>query len=309
MRVVVAGASGLIGRALAAALARRGDEVVRLVRREPGAGEAHWDPTAGTVDRAALDGAGALVDLAGAGIGDRRWSPARKEVVVASRVAATTVLVRAIADLEQPPGTLVNASAVGFYGDRGDEVLTEDSAPGSGFLADLCQRWEAAALAAEASGTRVVCLRSGVVLARHGGALARLVRLVRLGVGGRLGSGRQWVSWISLDDEVGAILHLLSATSIAGPVNLTAPSPVPNAALTRSIARAVHRPAFLAVPSFALKIAVGRELAAEVLLASQRALPHRLTDSGYQFRHPTLDQALAAILSSPAPDGPADAGA
>ncbi len=297
MRVVISGSSGLIGRSVAAALGARGDVVTSLVRRPPTTGEARWDPEAQSIDAGALEGADAVVHLAGAGIGDRRWSAARRREIVSSRVQATTLLARAVAALDPRPTVLVSASAVGFYGDRGDEQLTEDSEGGEGFLADLCRDWEAATEPAAQAGIRVVRLRSGVVLSSHGGALARQLPLFRYGLGGRLGTGRQWLSWISLDDEVGAILHALAEPTLVGPLNATAPAPVTNRAFTRALGRALHRPAVLAVPGFALRVALGSDLASEMVLAGQRVLPARLTATGYTFHHTEIDTALSAVLS------------
>jgi len=297
VRVIVSGATGLIGRALVAALRDRGDEAVGLGRGVPhGAGEARWDPAAGQLDPAVLEGADAVVHLAGAGIGDRRWSPGRRREIVASRVDSTTLLARTLARLERPPEVLVSASAVGWYGDRGDEELTEDSGPGTGFLAELCRSWEDATAEAAAAGRRVVRLRSGVVLSARGGALARQLPLFRLGLGGRLGDGRQWLSWISLDDEVGAILHAIGDRSLHGAVNATAPAPVTNRDFTAALGAALHRPALLPVPRAALHLALGAELADEMVLAGQRVLPRRLLDAGFGFRHPGVHGALGAVL-------------
>jgi uncharacterized protein (TIGR01777 family) len=237
------------------------------------------------------------VHLAGAGIGDKRWSARRRREIVSSRVASTAVLVRALAELSRPPATMVSASAVGFYGDRGDEELTEDSGPGTGFLADLCRAWEDATEPAAQAGVRVVRLRSGIVLSAHGGALARQLPLFRLGLGGRLGTGRQWLSWISLADEVGAILHGLDDTALRGPVNATAPTPVTNRDFTRALGRALHRPTVMTVPGMALRIALGPDLASEMVLAGQRVVPTRLTSTGYRFHHADVDSALAAALA------------
>jgi hypothetical protein len=297
MRVVVSGASGLVGSSLTDALRTRGDEVTALVRRVPIAGEARWDPVAGSIDAAALEGADAVVHLAGAGIGDKRWSARRRHEIVSSRVESTSVLARTLVELSRPPATMVSASAVGFYGDRGDEELTEDSGPGTGFLADLCRAWEDATEPAARAGVRVVRLRSGVVLSAHGGALARQLPLFRLGVGGRLGTGRQWLSWISLADEVGAILHALEDTALRGPVNATAPAPVTNRDFTRALGRALHRPTVMTVPAVALRIALGPDLASEMVLAGPRVIPTRLTSTGYRFHHPDVDAALAAALA------------
>lgn len=307
--MLVSGAHGMIGATLVAALTREGHATVVLdrpssERREvPGAaGQVPWDPARGTLDRRALADQGpfdAVVHLAGAGIGDRRWSAARRLELVESRVASTRLLAGELAAADPPPGVLVSASAVGIYGDRGDEELTEESPPGRGFLADLCRQWEEATAAAAEAGVRVVTLRSGVVLSPGGGALARQLPLFRLGLGGRLGDGRQWVSWITLADEMGAILRVLSDAALQGPVNATAPNPVTNAELTRALARAVHRPALVAVPRAALALALGGELVDEMLLASQRVRPARLASVGHRFEHPDLDAALTAILAGP----------
>ncbi len=296
MRVVVSGSTGLIGRSVVAALGARGDAVTPLVRRPPTEDEARWDPLAGTIDAGALEGADAVVHLAGAGIGDKRWSAARRREIVSSRVQSTALLARTLVGLHRPPTVMVSASAVGFYGDRGDEELTEASPAGTGFLADVCRAWEDATEPAAHGGLRVVRLRSGVVVAAHGGALARQLPLFRLGVGGRLGSGRQWLSWISLSDEVGAVLHALDEPALQGPVNATAPAPVTNRDFTSALGRALHRPAVMAVPGFALRVALGSELASEMVLGGQRALPTRLTATGYVFEHPDIDSALLAVL-------------
>ena len=296
MKIVVTGASGLIGRALLLTLTAGGDETVALVRRPPGPGEAQWDPAAGRIDAEALEGADAVVHLSGAGIGDRRWSPERKDVILRSRVDSTTLLSRTLAGLGTPPPVLVSVSAIGYYGDRGDEELTEKSGPGSGFQAEVCRAWEEATAAAEGAGIRVVHLRTAVVLSSDGGALARQLPLFRAGVGGRLGSGRQWFSWISLRDEVGVIRRAVTDSSLAGPVNASAPEPVTNREFTRELGRALHRPAVLAVPPVALRMALGRELADELLLGSLRVVPAQLIDSGFQFEDAALEGALREEL-------------
>ncbi len=297
MRVVVTGASGLIGAAVVAALRARGDEVTALVRREPAdATEARWDPAAGTIDRAAVAGAAAVVHLAGAGIGDRRWTPARRAEIRDSRVQGTGLIAGTVAT-EAPSAVLVSGSAIGIYGDRGDEVLDDTSAAGDGFLAGVCRAWEDATAPAAEAGARVVLLRTGVVLSPRGGALARQLPLFRLGLGGRLGNGSQWLSWIALDDEVGAILHALDHPDLAGPVDATAPHPVTNRQFTEALARAVHRPALVPVPRAALRLALGPGLADEAVLASQRVLPARLLASGYRFGAPDLATALAVLLA------------
>jgi hypothetical protein len=281
MRIVVTGASGLIGRALLRALLSAGHETTVLVRRAAGPGEARWDPAAATIEPAALEGAGAVVHLAGAGIGDSRWSAARKEIILRSRLDSTTLLARTLAALENPPSVLVSASAMGYYGDRGDEELTEASGPGSGFQAEVCRAWEESTAPAEAAGLRVVHLRSAVVLSRHGGAL---------------GSGKQWLSWITLRDEIGVILRAIEDSSLVGPLNASAPAPVTNREFTKALGRALHRPAVFAVPPFALRLALGRQLADELLLGSLRVLPGRLTELGYRFQDPALPGALQEAL-------------
>jgi uncharacterized protein (TIGR01777 family) len=298
VRVVVTGSSGLIGSALVSSLEADGHTLVRLVRRRPMApGEAQWDPGGGAIDVSALEGADAVVNLAGAGIGDRRWSAQRKRAIVDSRVRGTTLLSEAVARLDAPPAVMVSGSAIGYYGDRGDEELTEESGPGGGFLADVVQRWEEATKAAEAAGTRVVHLRSGIVLGARGGALGRMLPVFRLGLGGRLGSGRQWWSWITLADEVGVIRHALTTGALRGPVNATAPEPVTNAEFTRALGRVLGRPAVVAVPALALTAVLGREMAEETVLASQRALPARALATGYRFAHGDVEGGLRAVVA------------
>lgn len=303
MDVLVTGSTGLIGSALVPALAAAGHRPVRLVRTPPGpAGDAiWWDPSAGRIDGASIEGIGAVVHLAGAGIGDGRWTPARKAAILDSRVDGTGLLARTLAGLRRPPATLLSGSAIGYYGDRGDEVLTEQSGRGDGFLADVTVAWEAATEPAVQAAIRVVHLRTGVVLSPGGGALAKLMPLFRLGLGGRLGTGRQWMSWISLDDEVGAIIHLLDQGA-TGPVNLTAPRPTTNTEFTRTLGRVLHRPAFAAVPRFGPRLVVGAELADALLFSSQRVLPQALEASGYTFRHAGLPEAIGAMTGrAPAP--------
>ncbi|MEO6120607.1 MAG: TIGR01777 family oxidoreductase [Acidimicrobiales bacterium] len=295
MHIAVSGSSGLIGSALMARLKADGHHVRRLVRGVAGAGEVAWDPAGGTVDEAALAGTEAMVHLAGEGIGRRRWSAEQKRRIRDSRVTGTTTLCQALARLDPPPSVLVSGSAVGWYGDRGEEELNEDSAPGTGFLAEVCRDWEAATAPADAAGVRVVHIRTGVVQSPAGGALAKQLPLFRLGLGGPLGRGRQYQSWISLDDEVGAIIHALTTPSLSGPVNLVAPNPVTGADFARSLGRVLHRPAMLSVPRAAMAVPFGRELVAE-LLSSQRALPKRLEASGYVFAHPELEGALRHLL-------------
>ncbi|HEX3793004.1 MAG TPA: TIGR01777 family oxidoreductase [Acidimicrobiales bacterium] len=296
MKVAVTGASGLIGSALVGHLRGRGNEVMRVVRTSPGKGDVVWDPAAGSIDVDALNGVDAVVHLAGAGVGDHRWSADYKEEILQSRVRGTHALATALAGLARPPGVFLSASAVGFYGVRGDEVLTEDSGNGDGFLADVCRRWEAATAPATGAGIRTVVMRNGIVLSATGGALKKQLWPFRLGLGARLGSGRQYFSWISRRDVVAAISFLIAHPEISGPLNLTTPAPVTNTEFTRALGRAVRRPTLLAVPSAALRLAVGREMAEEFLLASQRVMPQRLTEAGFVFADPLLDGGLRTAL-------------
>ncbi|MEZ0075782.1 TIGR01777 family oxidoreductase [Planotetraspora sp. GP83] len=297
MTIVVTGSSGLLGSALVRTLRADGDQVLRLVRREPaGPDEAFWDPARGVLDPAVLEGADAVVHLAGAGIGDRRWTESYKRELVDSRVGSTRTLTEALAALKDKPRVLLSGSAVGFYGDTGDRPVDESSPSGAGFLAGLVREWEAAAAPAEEAGIRVVRLRTGVVLSGRGGALAKVLPIFRLGAGAVLGSGKQYVSWISLPDWVAAVRFLLANQEMSGPVNVTAPEPVTNADYTRAIGKALHRPTMpIATPAFALRLALG-EFATEGVLAGQRVLPGRLLDAGHRFAHPALEDALPAVL-------------
>ncbi|MEU8385644.1 TIGR01777 family oxidoreductase [Streptosporangium sp. NPDC048865] len=298
MKVTVTGSSGLLGSALVRALRDDGARVVRLVRRVPrGDDEAFWNPAKGVVDQAALEGAGAVIHLAGAGIGDRRWSEAYKREVVDSRVEGTRTLAAALAGLAAKPPVLLSGSAIGFYGDTGDVAVDETAPAGAGFLAqDVVVPWEAEAAPAEEAGIRVVTLRTGLVLSGRGGMLARILPVFKAGLGAPLGSGRQYWSWISIDDWILAVQHLLKNPEISGPVNLTAPEPVTNAEFTKALGAALHRPTMpLAVPGFVLRTALGG-FAEEGVLTGQRVLPRRLLDSGHAFRHTRLGEALAAVL-------------
>jgi uncharacterized protein len=299
MRVAITGSSGLIGRALVAALLEHGHEVLRLVRRPPGLDEAFWDPAQNLLPPDPLEGTDAVVNLSGVGIGDHRWSEQRKRAIYDSRILSTRLISRTAASLSAPPRVLVNASAVGFYGSRGDEVLTEESASGTGFTASLCRDWEEATGEAARAGTRVVNLRSGIVLAREGGALARQLPIFRLGLGGKLGRGDQWVTWIALRDEISVILHALVDESLSGAVNSCAPAPVTNAVFTKALGHALKRPTMFAVPRVALYGALGRELAEELALASQRAVPQRLSSAGFSFKDSSIDDAVHDVLSGP----------
>ena len=254
---------------------------------------------AGTIDSSALAGVDAVVNLAGEGIGDHRWTEAQKRRIRDSRVIGTTVLAEALAGLDPRPSVLLNASAVGYYGDRGDEVLTEVSGPGTGFLPEVVQAWEAATGVASRAGIRTACFRTGIVLSADGGALAKQLPLFRFGVGGRFGSGKQWLPWIALEDEVGAIVHLLTA-DLEGPVNLAAPEPVTNATFTTVLGRVLGRPTFVPVPAFGPRLLLGRELADELLFSSARMVPEKLRAGGYEFSHPELEGALRSVLDRPA---------
>ncbi|GGM06625.1 TIGR01777 family oxidoreductase [Nakamurella endophytica] len=292
MRIVAAGVSGFIGSRLVAALRERGDEVVTLVRRPPGGpSEVRWDPDGGEFDAAVLDGADAVINLCGAGVGDHRWTDSYRDTILSSRVRPTALLAGACVERGVP--ALVNASAVGYYGHRGDERLDELAPAGTSFLAGVCVRWERAAAPAADGGVRVVHLRTGLVLGRGEGLLGQLDTVIRLGAGGRLGDGRQWCPWISIEDEVAAIVHLVD-TPVAGAVNLSAPEPVRNAELVRAIGRALHRPTPWIVPGVALHLVVGAF--ADEILHGQRAVPVALEESGYRFRRPELADALRAEL-------------
>jgi uncharacterized protein (TIGR01777 family) len=293
MKIAISGSSGLIGGALVPALEADGHETIRLVRREATtAAEASWDPTSGIVDLAALGGVDAIVHLAGENIG-QRWTSSTKRAVRESRVDGTRAIAQAVAVLDPTP-VLVSASAIGFYGSRGDELLTEASSRGTGFLADVVEAWEDAARPAHDAGARVVHLRQGIVLSRHGGALQKLLTPFKLGVGGRVGSGKQWWSWIGLADAVAAYRFALG-TELEGPVNVTAPNPVTNTEFVKALGRALGRPSILPLPSFAVSLAFG-QMGREMLLDGQRVLPERLEQAGFDFAQPTLDAAMAAAL-------------
>ena len=290
--IAIAGSSGLIGSALAAALRAADHPVLRIVRRAPtNSDELHWNPESGEFDSDALTDVDAVVNLCGVNIGQRRWSGAFKQSLRDSRIAPTEVLANAVAEVGVVE-TLINASAVGYYGNTKDRVVDENDRTGRGFLAQLCEDWEAATLPAQYSGARVVLARTGLVLARSGGALRRMRPLFSTGLGARLGSGRQYMSWISLEDEVRALLFAISESSLSGPVNLTGPAPVTNAEFTTAFGRAVNRPTPLIVPGFAVRAALG-EFADEGLLIGQRAIPSALERAGFQFHHNTIGEALA----------------
>jgi len=297
MKVLVTGSSGFVGSALVPFLAGEGHFVVRLVRTTPAPGhsEVSWDPARGTVDLDALEGLDAAIHLAGASIAASPWTPEAKRRIRDSRVGGTRLLCDSFARLDRPPKVLVCASAVGYYGDGGHAVLREDSPPGTGFLAQVCRDWEAASEAAERKGIRVVRLRIGMVLSPKGGALAQMLRIFRAGLGGRVGSGEQYVSWIALDDLVGVVDHVMRSGSLEGPVNAVAPNPVTNREFAKTLGRVLGRPAVLPAPAFALRLVLG-EMADELLLASARVEPDRLLLSGYRFRYPELEGALQHLL-------------
>jgi uncharacterized protein len=301
MRIVITGSSGLIGRALTAALSAAGHDVVRLVRREPrgalpdGGAEAGWDPADGRIDPGALDGADAVFHLAGAGVGDHRWTQAYKTEIKQSRILGTQTLALAAAALPDPPKVLVSCSAIGYYGATGAQSVDESAPAGTDFLARVCVEWEAAAEPARAAGIRIVHPRMGIVVAGEGGAFGRLLPLARLGLGGRLGSGRQYWSFISLADAVAALLHVLDDESISGPVNLTAPEPATNRDVTIALGKVLRRPTLFPVPAVALKVAVGEF--SEGILMSQRVLPKVLLASGFTFSHLSPEAAIQAAVS------------
>lgn len=297
-RVAIAGSSGLIGSALVSALRTADHQVLRIVRRAPANdAELGWDPEAGDIDVDALAGVDAVVNLCGIGIGDRRWSGAFKQNLRDSRITPTEVLSAAVADAGVP--VLVNASGVGYYGDSRDRTVDESAPVGTGFLAQLARDWEAATASAQASGARVVLARTGIVLAASGGALGRLRPLFSLGLGARLGSGRQYMSWISMEDEVRALLFAISDDALSGPVNLTGPAPVTNGEFTTALGRAVNRPTPMLLPGFVVRAGLGEF--ADSLLTGQRAIPAALEQAGFQFRHNTIGEALAYATARPTP--------
>ncbi len=301
MKILMTGSSGLVGTALGSVLARAGHTVCRLVRPQSSANEGAkegfavaWNPATGELGGAGV-GADAVVNLAGASIADGRWTTQRKELLRASRIDTTRALVNALAKMNARPSVLVSASAIGIYGNRGDETLTEGSKPGTDFLAGLAQEWEAEALKAEALGIRVVLARFGVILAREGGALPRILTPFKLGVGGRLGSGKQWMSWVTLDDAVGILRFAIENAPVRGATNVVSPQPLQNAEFTSVLAKTMHRPAFFPAPAFALRLALG-EMADALLLSSQRVLAQVLEKTGYQFVHSDLSAALKNLV-------------
>ena len=299
MKILISGSSGLIGTAATTALKSDGHNVVHLVRpgKTTNPGDIQWDPMRATVDVAGLEGIDVVIHLSGAGIADGRWTEERKQLLRSSRIDTTRVLVDSLSRLKQKPRLLIVASAIGYYGSRGDEILTESSTTGTDFLALVCRDWEAEASRAAERGIRTVMLRSGVVLSGKGGALPKMLPPFKLGVGGRLGSGQQWMSWIAIEDVVGIIRHAVAHEQVSGPVNVVAPNPVRNEEFTRLLAGMLHRPAIFPAPAFVLRLAMG-EMADAVLLSSDRVKPEQMLAAGYKFRFEILEPALrAAVLS------------
>lgn len=296
MNILISGSSGLVGSTLIPALRDGGHRVTRLVRRSPESeNEVQWDPSSGTIDRAGLEGHDAVVHLAGENIAKGRWTPQKKARIRDSRVDGTSVLSGALAALEAPPEVMVSASASGYYGDRGNELLREETAPGDTFLSRVCREWEAASSPAREAGIRVVNLRFGIVLSAEEGALATTLPLFKLGVGGKIGPGRQYWSWVSIDDVVGTILHSLSTNDLGGPVNVSTPNPPTNAEYTKTLGRVLNRPTVAPLPAPAARLLLG-EVADELLLASVRMEPVKLINTGYEFRHPDLEGAFRHLL-------------
>ncbi|MEU8776155.1 TIGR01777 family oxidoreductase [Streptomyces sp. NPDC048606] len=296
MRIALTGSSGLIGKALVRSLRADGHDLVRFVRRAPtGPEEARWDPREGYVDPAGLDGVDAVVHLAGAGVGDHRWTAAYKKEIRDSRVLGTAAIARAVAALATPPSVLVCGSAVGYYGDTGEHRVDESAPPGQGFLPSVCVEWEAAARPAREAGIRTAHARTGLVVSAEGGAWGRMFPLFRAGLGGRLGDGRQYWPFISMHDEVAALRHIIDTPALFGPVNLTAPEPLTNREVTAAMGRVLRRPTVFAVPAPALRLALG-EFSQDVLVG-QRAVPRRLSETGFTFAHPGIDEAIRAALT------------
>ena len=301
MKIAITGASGLIGRSLSTSLAADGHQIVPVVRRpsSTAAESIEWNPVTGEIEASKFEGIDAVVHLAGAGIGDHRWSDSYKREILESRTKGTALLASTLASLNTPPSVMVSGSAIGYYGDTGDTAVDETAPAGDDFLASVCVDWEAAAAPAIEAGIRVPFLRTGIVLTSAGGALAKMLPLFRFGLGGRMGSGKQWWSWISLADEIGAIRWLLE-NDISGPVNATAPNPVTNREFTKALGQAMNRPTVAPVPSFGPKLLMGAELADALLFTSTRVLPRALEESGYSFAHPTIDLALRDVLTTKA---------
>lgn len=299
MKILVSGSTGLVGKALIKSLTTDGHEAVRLVRREPspGALEIEWHPNQGRIDSQQLERLDAVVHLAGESIAAGRWSEERKRSIRESRTKGTSLLSESLASLSHPPAVFLSASAIGYYGNRGDELLKESSAPGNDFLAEVCVEWEASTKAAVEKGIRTVFARFGVILDSDGGALAKMLTPFRMGIGGKVGDGKQWMSWITLEDVVAALRFLISHESISGPVNIVAPNPVTNAEFTRTLGRTLSRPTIFPMPAFGARLAFG-EMADALLLSSQKVKPSVLEDKGFRFSWPTLEPALKHVLAS-----------
>lgn len=294
MRILLSGSTGLIGSALLPYLKAEGHEIACLVRSDT-EDSVRWDPDKGQIERSRLDGTDAVVHLAGENIATGRWTAAKKARIRNSRVEGTRLIAESLAQMANPPRVMVSASAVGYYGDRGDEVLREESAPGGRFLSDVCRQWESATDPAIRKGIRVIQFRTGIVLSRKGGALAKMLLPFKMGVGGKIGSGRQYMSWITLDDLCAAVLHCIQTDALHGPVNAVSPSPVTNMEFTKILGRVLSRPSIFPMPAFAVRIALGR-MADELLLASTRVEPAKLISTRFKFRHEKLENALKEIL-------------
>jgi len=299
MKILVSGAHGLVGKALTKSLTTDGYELVSLVRRERVVGnpEIEWDPHQGSIDAAHLEGFDAVVHLAGENIASGRWSNEKKQKIRDSRVQGTTLLSETLSRLARPPATFISASAIGYYGDRGNETLTEKSGPGSDFLSKVCVEWEQATRSAEAKGIRTVHARFGIILDPKGGALEKMLTPFRMGIGGRVGDGNQWMSWITLADVIGGLTYLLEKSQLQGAVNFVSPNPVTNAEFTKALGNVLSRPTLFPVPAFAARVAFG-EMADALLLSSAKVEPVALTDEGFQFQYPKLPQALGKILKT-----------
>jgi uncharacterized protein len=296
MKVLVTGSHGLVGTALVEALTANKHHVLRLIRASSGSNtNISWDPDAGTIDKPKLEGLDAVFHLAGESIASGRWTEEKKRKIRESRVRGTQLLAKTLAQLSQRPATLISASAIGYYGDRGDELLTEQSRAGTGFLSDVCVEWESATRPASEAGIRVVLTRFGIILDKKGGALAKMLPPFRMGIGGRVGDGKQWMSWIALDDVIGGLQFVLENQKISGPANFVAPNPVTNAEFTKTLGKVLSRPTLFPVPKFGARLAFG-EMADALLLSSQRVDPVRLRSENYSFRFPALDKALRHIL-------------
>lgn len=299
MKILISGSHGLVGQALIKSLGKDGHEVSRLVRGEVAADsrDVEWHPERGMIDAPKLEGIDAVVHLAGESIASGRWSDEKKRTIRESRMQGTQLLSECLAQLSEPPKVFISASAIGYYGNRGDELLTEQSVPGEGFLADVCVEWEDATKPAAEKGIRTIHGRFGIILDKQGGALAQMLTPFRMGIGGRIGDGKQWMSWIALDDVVDGLRFLLADQRATGPINFAAPNPVRNAEFTKALGRALSRPTFLPIPEFGVRLAFG-EMADALLLVSQRVEPQRLKELGYQFQYPELKGALAHVLQN-----------